>query len=119
MNDLNRPTEERLGGGGGLPSLQNFVLQTAHQWDGYSAYRNKYPDEKSAHEHIICLPQQKVQPEVDRTKAALTLNHPPTHEWLAGAEIDDLEEKPLFPSIPSHHMLRTPERTGLTVDFQL
>lgn len=65
MNDLNRPIEERLGEGGDLQSLQSFVLQTAHQWDGYSVYRNKYLDEKSAHEHTICLPQQKVQPKAD------------------------------------------------------
>lgn len=122
MNDLNRPTEERLEWVY-LPSLQSFVLQTAHQWASYSLYRNKYPD-KSVHEHTIHLPQQKVQPTANMTKAALilqlSLNHP-INTWMVSRSWEHCpwRQRVMFPSIPSHNMTRTPERTGPTVDFQL
>lgn len=76
------------------------------------------------HEHTTHPPQQKVQPEADMNKAALilrlSLNHP-TNTWMVSRSWEHCpwRQRVMFPSIPSHNMIRTPERAGLTFDFQL
>lgn len=105
-----------------LPCLQSFVLQTAHPWDGYSLHRNKYPDEKSTHEHTVYLPHQKVQPEAGMTKAALILplNHP-INTWVVNRSWEHCPrgQRLMFSSYSIPQRLRTPKRTEPTDDFQL
>lgn len=122
MNDLNRSTEERLGGY--VSHLSRVLLYKLHTSGMNSLYRNKYPDWKSAHERkSYIFFNRRFNPRLVWLKQLWFFDclwtTPSTHEWSAGAKTVLEFKGSCFPLIPSPNMFRNPKRTGPTNEFQL